>query len=120
MLHLTSHGVLARAHRAIENSAPARTAAITAVAAGVGLAAGRSPTFRKVPAAAVAASGVALSFLGLSGVGDGLAGAGATVLGYRYGSTGRFTKKKRPALAPVGTPVAAAPGAAPMRARRRG
>lgn len=116
MLHLTSHGVLARAHRAIENSAPARTVAITAVAAGVGLAAGRSPTFRKVPAAAVAGAGVALSLMGLSGLGDGMAGAGATVLGYRYGSTGRFTKRPRPALAPVAAPVAAAPAAR----RRRG
>lgn len=118
MLHLTSHGVLARAHRAIENSAPARTACITAVAAGVGLAAGRSPTVRKVPAAAIAASGVALSFLGLSGLGDGMAGAGATVLGYRYGATGRFTKKKRPALAPIAAPVAAGPAAHAARRRR--
>jgi hypothetical protein len=116
MLHLTSHGVLARAHRAIENSAPLRTAAITAVAAGVGLAAGRSRTARKVPAAAIAAGGALLSFMGLSGIGDGMAGAGATVLGYRYGATGRFTKPKRNALAPVAAPVATAP----IRARRRG
>lgn len=116
MLHLTSHGVLARAHRAIETKPAARTAAITAVAAGVGLAAGRSPMVRKVPAAAVAGAGALLSFMGLTGIGDGMAGAGATVLGYRYGATGRLTKRPRPALAPVAAPVATAPAAR----RRRG
>ena|SRR5215831_8913040 len=122
MLHLTSHGVLARAHRAIENNPVARTAAITSVSAAVGLAAGRSPMVRKVPAPAVAGAGLVLSYMGMSGVGDGLVGAGMTVLGYRFGATGKLLKKKAPALAPVGTPapVAVHPAAAAGHRRRRG
>lgn len=115
--HLTSRGVLARAHQAMESNPVARTTAITAIAAATGLAAGRSPTVRRVPAVAIAGAGVALSFFGLSGIGDGMAGAGATVLGYRYGSTGRLTRRQPPALAPVSAPPVAA---AHRGARRRG
>ena len=76
-LLLTSHGVrraglLGGIHHAIETSTPMRTAAITATAAAAGLAAGRSRKARKLPPAAVAASGVVLSFFGFSGIGDGL------------------------------------------------
>lgn len=120
MLLLTSQSLLRRAHHMIETNRAFRTGAITATAAAVGLAAGRSRTVRKIPAVGLAAGGFALSFLGLTGIGDGLASSGATILGYRYGATGRFTRRRSAPVAvtppgPVG-PVAAGQG----QRRRRG
>lgn len=115
-LLLTRTGLLRRIHHTIETSKTMRTAAISATATAVGLAAGRSRKVRKAPPLALAGAGVALSFMGITGMGDGLAAAGATVLGYRYGSTGRFTKPKP---APVAV-VPGAPAAGPRRMRRRG
>jgi hypothetical protein len=108
MLLLTSGGLARRVHHLIETSTPIRTAAITATATAVGLAAGRSKTVRKVPAAAMVAGGAFLSFLGMSGIGDGVVASGATILGYRYGATGRFTKRKRAPVAVTAGEVAAA------------
>lgn len=113
MLLLTSGGIARRLHDLIETSKPIRTATITTTAAAVGLAAGRSKTFRKIPAAGLVAGGAALSFIGMSGVGDGLAASGATILGYRYGATGRFTKRKK-------APVAVTAGEVAAAKRRRG
>lgn len=115
-LLLTRNNVLSRVHHAIETSQTVRSAAICSTAAAVGLAAGRSRKVRKAPPLALVGGGALLSFMGMTGVGDGLAAAGATVLGYRYGSTGRFTKPKP---APVAV-VPGAPAAGPRRARRRG
>jgi hypothetical protein len=113
MLLLTSGGIARRLHNIIETSKPVRTGAITAVATAVGLAAGRSKTVRKIPAAAMVGGGFALSFLGLSGIGDGVAASGATILGYRFGATGSFTKRKK-------APVATTAGEVARRARRGG
>lgn len=119
MLLLTSQSLLRRAHHMIETNRAFRTGAITATAAAVGLAAGRSRTVRKIPAVGLAAGGFALSFLGLTGIGDGLASSGATILGYRYGATGRFSKRRSApvAVTPPGPPVAAGPGAGQRRRR---
>lgn len=109
MLSLTRHGLLGRLHHQIETDGAARSMAINVTAAAIGLAAGRSTTVQKTPPLAVIGGGLALSFLGMSGVGDGMASAGATVLGYRLGSRGRLRRQEEP--------VASVPASAPTRRR---
>lgn len=110
-LFLSSRGVLdhaRRLHHTIERSKPMRSAAVTTTAAAAGLAMGKTRSGgKKAPIVALGA-GAALSFLGFTGIGDGAAAAGATLLGYKVGL--RSKRKQLQAQAAASAPIAAAPG----------
>lgn len=101
MFHLTSHGLLGKARRALE-SGPARSAAISAVSGGVGLISGKREDAKKVPLVAVGA-GVVLNLVGLHTLGDGALAGGANIFGYRFGA--RMARKAAGGVSP-GMPAA--------------
>jgi hypothetical protein len=105
MFKLTSRGLLARAHHMIETNVAARSGAVTATAAAVGLAAGRSKEFRKLGPSGLMAGGAALTYFGLTGMGDGLLAAGAVVFGYRRGATGSYVRRPSAPSATVRNPT---------------
>ena len=83
MLHLTKN-LLHKAKHSLE-SGPARSVAISTVAGGVGLVAGKREDARKVPAIAMGA-GVLAKFFGFHTLGDGALSGGATIFGYKMGA----------------------------------
>lgn len=109
MLHLTKN-LLHKAKNALEHGAP-RSTAISAVAGGVGLAAGKREDARKVPVAAMI-GGAALKLFGFHTLGDGALAGGATILGYRTGA--RMARKQAAPQLPAG------PAARPAVAQRHG
>lgn len=101
----------------IETSVAARSGAVTSTAAAVGMAAGRSKGFRKIGPSGLMAGGAALTYLGVTGVGDGLLAAGAAVFGYRRGATGSYVRRPSAPSATVRNPTLHNP---PTAGRRRG
>lgn len=101
-LLLTSRGLLRRAKNALEHG-PARSGAIMAASAGVGVVAGKKGDMHTIPWYA-AGTGVALNLVGLHTLGDGAMSGGLTLLGYKTGA--KMANKAAAA------PVAAAPAPA--------
>jgi hypothetical protein len=118
-LFLTSGGVLARAHHMIERSKPIRTGALTAAAGAAGLAMGKTRTGGKKAPIVALAGGIGLSFLGFTGIGDGVAGAGATLLGYKLGVRSRRKALQAQAAAASPAGPAATPGLRKVVLRRK-
>jgi hypothetical protein len=108
MLHLRARDLA----RKLEHG-PARSIALSTVAGGVGLAAGKLEDARKTPLVAIAA-GAGLQLLGLRTLGDGAFAGGATILGYRLGA--RMSRRSAP---PVATVTPGTPTVRPHHARRR-
>lgn len=111
-LLLTSRGLLRKARNALEHG-PARSGAITAVSAGVGIAAGKRGDMKKVPLIAVG-TGVALNLVGYHTLGDGALGGGLALIGYKHGS--KIAAKQTVTAMPAPAQVAARPGAGKKRA----
>lgn len=104
-LLLTSHGVLGRIHRAAETRKLPRSTLLLATAAAAGLGMGKTHSHQRAPIA-LAAGGAVLSFMGMSAVGDGALGAGATLIGYKIGAKRAAAAAPR---SPVAPPVARGP-----------
>lgn len=86
-LFLTSKGVLERAHRAAETNPAVRSSVVLSTAGAAGLVMGKTNQLDTNTPLVVAGVGVGVSaLLGLTAIGDGLAGAGATLVGYKYGA----------------------------------
>jgi hypothetical protein len=120
-LLLSSRNLLRKAAHVLE-SGPARSTAISAVAGGVGLLAGKREDAKKVPIAALGV-GVALNVFGLHTLGDGSMAGGATILGYRMGA--KMARKESASMLPApprSVPAATRPqhAGAPGHTRRRG
>jgi len=98
-LLLTSRGVLGRLHQAAETRKLPRSTLLLATAAAAGLGMGKTNSHKRAPIA-LAGSGVLLSFLGFSAVGDGALGAGATLIGYKMGAKSRAAASPRSPVAP--------------------
>lgn len=109
-LLMTSRGLLRRAKNALEHG-PARSGAIMAVSAGVGMVAGKQGDMKKVPLYA-AGTGVALNLIGLHTLGDGALSGGLALLGYNRGAKmgARQTVAAMPTAAPARLPAAAPAG----------
>jgi hypothetical protein len=104
--------MLGRAKQALEHG-PARSGAIMATSAGVGLVAGKRGDMRKAPMAAVG-TGIALNVFGFHTLGDGALAGGLCLLGYQDGA--RSASEGGPTVAALAAP---APAARPQNPRRR-
>lgn len=102
-LLLTRAGLLQDIHQKIEKNQVVRTIALTTASSAVGLVAGKTRSSKKCALAALGAGG-ALTFLGLTGIGDGAMAGGATLFGYR---TGVKMARKKALRSAAAAPVAA-------------